>query len=109
MANAHPRPELVPNQNLTQRLFALPSFVLVLGLMLLWAVRDPIRHRAMIALAGIGSLIHAMNHVIEDFITNPSISSISNNILLFVLAFALLLAALWMAQPQGQTVVNESH
>jgi len=79
------------------------SFLLPLGLGLLWAARDTARHRAIIALVGIGSLVHAMNHVIEDFITNPSPFSITNNILLFVLALALL-AAWWAnAQPQTQT------
>ena len=73
------------------------SFVSVLGLLLLWAVRDLARHWAMILLAGVGSLLHATNHVIEDFITNPSTASITSNILLFVLAFAMLLAA-WAAK-----------
>jgi hypothetical protein len=71
------------------------SFLLVLGLMLLWAARDPARDPVMIALVGVGSLVHAMNHIVEDFITNPSTSSIVNNVLLFVLSFALLLAARW--------------
>lgn len=73
------------------------SFVGVLGLMLLWAARDPARHWEMILLAGVGSLVHATNHVIEDFITNPSSASVANNVLLFVLAIALLLAA-WAAK-----------
>jgi hypothetical protein len=73
------------------------SFVSVVGLMLLWAARDVARHWAMILLAGVGSLVHATNHVIEDFITNPSTASVANNILLFVMAFALLLAA-WAAK-----------
>lgn len=73
------------------------SFVSVVGLMLLWATRDLARYWTMILLAGVGSLIHAGNHVIEDFITNPSTASITNSVLLFVLAFALLLAA-WAAK-----------
>ena len=51
----------------------------------------------MILLVGVGSLIHATNHVVEDFITNPSNASITSNVLLFVVAFALLLAA-WAAK-----------
>lgn len=73
------------------------SFVSVLGLMLLWAARDLPRYWVMILLAGVGSLIHATNHVIEDFITNPSSASIASNILLFVVAFALLFGA-WAAK-----------
>jgi hypothetical protein len=81
------------------------SFVSVVALMLLWAARDLARYWAMILLAGVGSLLHASNHVIEDFITNPSTASITSNILLFVLAFALLLAA-WAAKTSAdaQTV-----
>jgi hypothetical protein len=78
------------------------SFVSVLALMLLWATRDLVRHWAMILLAGVGSLLHATNHIIEDFITNPSVASITSNILLFVLAFALLLAA-WAAKTSADS------
>jgi hypothetical protein len=78
------------------------SFVSVLGLMLLWAARDPARHWAMILLAGVGSLVHAANHVIEDFITNPSNASVASNVLLFVLAFAMLLAA-WAAKTSADS------
>ena len=78
------------------------SFVSVAGLMLLWAARDVARHWAMFLLAGVGSLVHATNHVIEDFITNPSSASVANNILLFVMAFALLLAA-WAAKSSADS------
>ena len=78
------------------------SFLLVLGLMLLLAARDPARHRVMIVLVGVGSLVHAMNHTVEDLITNPSTSSIVNLVLLYVLPLALLLAARWAnVQPQA--------
>jgi hypothetical protein len=78
------------------------SFLSVLGLMLLWAARDPARHWAMLLLAGVGSLVHAANHVIEDFVSNPSNASIASNILLFVLAFAMLLAA-WAAKTSAES------
>ena len=78
------------------------SFVSVVGLMLLWAARDLARHWAMILLAGVGSLVHAANHVIEDFISNPSNASVANNVLLFVLAFAMLLAA-WAAKTSADS------
>src|SRR5262245_25611396 len=89
------------------------SFLLVLGLMLLWAARDPARHPVMIALVGVGSLVHAMNHIVEDFITHPSTSSIVNNLPLFVLSFALLLAARWanelpqVLSPQPRSRANQ--
>jgi hypothetical protein len=72
------------------------SFVLALGLILLWAVRDPARYRPMIALVGLGSLVHAMNHVVDDVtIANPTMVSVTSNGFLFVFAFVLLLAAWW--------------
>ena len=77
------------------------SFMLALGLVLLWAVRDPIRYRPMIAIVGAASLVHAINHIIDDFILNPSTFSIMSNMALFIIAFAILLAA-WWAVPQSQ-------
>ena len=82
------------------------SFVGVVGLMLLWATRDLARYWAMILLAGVGSLVHATNHVIEDMITNPSNASIANNTLLFVLAFAILLAAWASKSSAGSPTVS---
>src|SRR5688572_11947763 len=55
------------------------SWLSGVGLMLLWAARDVSQHWSMILLAGVGSLVHATNHVIEDFITSPSTASISGN------------------------------
>lgn len=74
------------------------STLLVLGLMLLWAVRSPARHHIMITLAGVGSLVHAANHIAEDVIINPSSISITKIVLLFVLAIALLLAGWWASR-----------
>lgn len=77
------------------------SFMLGLGLTLLWAARHPSRYRAMIGIVGVASLIHAINHVIDDFILNPTTFSIFGNIALFILAFAILLAA-WWAVPETE-------
>jgi hypothetical protein len=83
------------------------SFVLALGLVLLWAVRDPIRYRGMIAIVGLSSLAHAINHVMDDFVLNPSTFSIVSNLSLFIVAFAILLAA-WWAAPQRRTAMGLS-
>jgi hypothetical protein len=80
------------------------SFTLVLGLVLLWAVREPARYRAMIAAVGIGSLVHAINHVVDDFVLSPSPRSMMNNLFLFLFAGALLLAAWWATPQQGLVV-----
>ncbi len=71
------------------------AFLLVCGLVLLWAARDPARYRGIIALVAFGSLTHALNHVIDDILLTPSDFSILNNIMLFVLAFSQFLAAWW--------------
>jgi hypothetical protein len=75
------------------------SFTLALGLVLFWALCDPVRYRGMIAIVGLSSLAHAINHVLDDFVLNPSTFSITTNISLFIVAFAILLAA-WWAVPQ---------
>lgn len=71
------------------------TFVLGLGLILLWAWRDPARYRAMIALVAVASLAHAVNHVIDDFILNPSAGSMTTNVILFIFAAVQFLAAWW--------------
>ncbi len=78
------------------------SFMLGLGLMLVWGMRSPVRYRAMIAIVGIATLVHAINHIIDDFILNPTTLSISGNIALFIIAFAILLAAWWSTPQEDQ-------
>ena len=42
------------------------SFLLALGIGLVIAARDPARHRLLIAVAALGSLIHVFNHLYDD-------------------------------------------
>jgi uncharacterized protein YbjT (DUF2867 family) len=44
----------------------LGTLTLALGLGLLWAARNPARHRALIATAALGSLLHTLNHLYDD-------------------------------------------
>ena len=44
----------------------LGSFLLPLGVALIVAARDPLRHRLLIACAAAGSLLHAGNHIYDD-------------------------------------------
>ncbi len=42
------------------------AFLLPLGIALLWAARNPVEHRSLIAYAVAGSLLHAINHLYDD-------------------------------------------
>jgi hypothetical protein len=46
----------------------LGSFLLPLGIVLLWASRHPAQHRGLIAFAAAGSLLHGLNHIYDDLI-----------------------------------------
>ena len=51
----------------------LGAFVLPLGIGLLIAARDPIRHVALIALAAIGNLVHAANHAFDALVQSAQL------------------------------------
>jgi hypothetical protein len=48
------------------------SFLLPIGIGLLIAVSDPARHRSLIGVAAAGSLLHALNHLYDDFIAGQA-------------------------------------
>ena len=52
----------------------LGSFLLPLGIGLLIAARDPLRHRSLILVAAIGSLLHAINHVYDAILLGAGIA-----------------------------------
>src|SRR3989442_15914581 len=51
----------------------LGALVLPLGIGLLIAARDPIRHVALIALAAIGNLVHAANHAFDALVQSAQL------------------------------------
>jgi hypothetical protein len=46
----------------------LGSFLLPLGIALLWAARRPAQHRSLIAFTAAGSVLHGLNHIYDDLI-----------------------------------------
>ncbi len=50
----------------------LGSFLLPLGIGLLWASRNPAQHRLLIGVAAAGSLIHSLNHAYDDVIAQTA-------------------------------------
>jgi hypothetical protein len=44
------------------------AFLLALGIGLLIAARDPIRHRSLIGIAIVGNAVHLANHVYDDIV-----------------------------------------
>lgn len=74
------------------------TFLLPLGIVLLLIVRHPERHRALIAFAAVGSLIHALNHTYDDIIAGSDFGAwMGTTIPLFILA-AVLIAAYFAAR-----------
>jgi len=68
------------------------AFLLALGLGLLIAARDPVRHRSLIGIAVVGSLLHVGNHVYDDFILGHV--TLTH---LFVDTLPVLLLGVWLA------------
>jgi hypothetical protein len=68
----------------------LGSFMLPLGIALLWAAREPARHRSLIAFAVAGSLLHAVNHAYDDLMAQTPLAGwLSATVPLLVLAVVL--------------------
>ncbi len=80
----------------------LGSFNLPLGLVMLWAARQPMRHPLLIGLAAAVSLVHALNHAYDDVIAHTPLSGWFGQTIP-LLAFALILAAAYRVAVQAQS------
>ncbi len=69
------------------------SFLLPLGLVLLWAARNPSEHWLLIGFAALGSLVHALNHTYDDL--TGGAPTLGQTIPLYIVAIALILATVW--------------
>ena len=79
----------------------LGTFILPIGLGLLSAAREPVRHRLFLAVAAGASLLHAGNHIYEGFIgTTPAGRVLQDTGPLIALGL-LLVAAWWGARLAG--------
>ncbi len=68
----------------------LGSFLLPLGVGLLIATRDPLRHRSLILVTAIGSLLHAINHVYDAILLGAEITHwLTNTLPLLIYGIAL--------------------
>lgn len=74
----------------------LGSFLLPLGLTLLWAARNPGEHWLLIGFAALGSLVHALNHTYDDLTSGEPM--LGQTIPLYIATIALVLATLWARQ-----------
>ena len=70
----------------------LGTFLLPLGIGLLWAVRDPARHLGLIGVALAGSWLHVLNHLYDDLTAGAFSPQFFSNTLP-LLALAILLSA----------------
>lgn len=69
------------------------SFLLPIGIGLLIAVRDPMQHRSLIGVVAAGSLLHAINHLYDDFVARQAAAHfVTETIPLLALAVLLAVA-----------------
>ncbi len=74
----------------------LGTFLLPLGIGLLWAARDPARHLGLIGVALAGSWLHVLNHLSDDLAAAALSPQFFSNTLP-LLALAVLLSAAYTA------------
>lgn len=70
----------------------LGAFTIPLGIALLLAARRPARHRSLVAFAFAASLVHALNHLLDDPVVNT----------LPLFLFAVMLGAAWYFCPPDE-------
>jgi len=70
------------------------AFVLALGVGLLLAARDPVRHRLVVGVAALGSGLHTSNHLYDDFLAGEWAGHFFSDTLP-LLALAVLLAVVY--------------
>ncbi len=81
----------------------LGAFLLPLGAGLVFAARNPLRHRGIVGVAAAGSSLHALNHFYDDLRESFSGSHWLNNTLpLLLVAVVLIVAYLRLAQVREQ-------
>jgi hypothetical protein len=73
------------------------AFIFALGLGLLFAARDPARHRSLIGIAALGTAVHAANHLYDDVIVERLATSHWLTASLPIAVTALALAWAWWA------------
>ena len=72
----------------------LGTATLPLGIALVWAARNPARHRLLIGFAALAALAHAVNHAYDDFIVVAP-DTAHQTLPLLVVAVVLLVAWWW--------------
>lgn len=81
------------------------AFLLPLGLGLLVAAYQPLKHALLIWVGAVGSLVHACNHLYADLIEQPSLTHLfKETIPLFLLAALLLWVAVRSSMRQAPSV-----
>lgn len=72
----------------------LGAFLLPIGIGLLIAARDPSRHRGLIGVAALSSVLHVINHLYDDFVAMQSVMHFLSETLP-LLALAIMLSAVY--------------
>ena len=81
----------------------LGSFQVGLAVGLLWAARDPARHRLVIVAAAVGNLVHAINHTYDALIIHAPLSYwLSDTAPLYLFALVLIILSTGALGRTGQ-------
>lgn len=71
----------------------LGAFLLPLGLAMLWAAREPAKHSLLVGMAAAGSILHAVNHFVDDMNAGLTLMGWLTSQTFLLLIFGLILAA----------------
>jgi hypothetical protein len=73
------------------------SFLLPMGIAMLIASRNPAQHRLLFGFAVAGSVLHALNHMLDELVLSPSTSQLLTGSIPLII-FAVILLAAYLAQ-----------
>ncbi|MBZ0282958.1 MAG: hypothetical protein K8L97_19620 [Anaerolineae bacterium] len=82
----------------------LGAFLLPLGAAMLWAAREPAKHGLLVGMAAAGSILHAVNHIVDDLNAGLTLTQWLTSQTFLLLIFGIILAAgYWQIHQSGKT------
>jgi hypothetical protein len=81
----------------------LGTMLLPMGIAMMLAARNPAQHRLLFAVVVVGSVLHALNHLLDELVLSPSIAQpLTGSIPLAIFA-VILVGAYLVGRPQSIT------
>ncbi len=81
----------------------LGAILIPMGIALVLAARDPARHRLLFGMVVAGSIIHAVNHLLDELVRSPSPDQLWTGSVPLVIFAAILAAAYVAGMPRRAT------